>query len=303
MTLRVGVFCGGFSGERSVSLRSGKNVAEALRRRGYAVTEIDPAVVPPSQWTVDVAFLALHGPMGEDGGIQAVLQSMKIPFTGSPVSASVLGMNKILTKWILETNQIPTPRYYILSKDVCVPLNLPLPVIIKPINEGSSLGIEIADTPEQYHEISNRLVGTYGLCIVEELIEGVEITASVLDGRDGPTALPLLGLNPSNRFYDYDAKYTEGKTRFELPANVSTDLTLAAQHIAVRAHTIIGCRGASRTDMIIHPTRGPLVLEINTIPGMTDTSDLPAQARCAGIEFDDLVEQILTNALMPESMR
>lgn len=295
--ITVGVFCGGFSGERSISLRSGKNVAEALRRKGYNVVEIDPAVTPISQWKIDVAFLALHGPMGEDGGIQAVLDHLNIPYTGSGVSASVLGMNKILTKWVLEAHGIPTAEYQVISNDLPLDLRLNVPVVIKPISEGSSLGVEIVETVVHYEVAARRLISQFGVCLVEEFILGDEITASVIEIDTGPIALPILGLRPLNKFYDFEAKYTAGKTQFDLPAAIPAEATQAAMDIAVAAHTVLGCLGASRTDMIVHKTRGPVVLEINTIPGMTDTSDLPAQAQCAGIPFDDLVERLLRCAL------
>jgi D-alanine-D-alanine ligase len=297
VTHHVGVICGGFSGERAVSLRSGANVAAALIRKGYSVQIIDPAVDDFLNISMTVAFIVLHGAMGEDGATQAILEQRGIPYTGSGVTASVIGMNKLVSKWMFSLRQIPTAPYQVISPDIPQVLELPLPVIIKPINEGSSLGIEIADTEAEFQDAAHRLTQKYGVCLVEALVTGMEVTVGVIDGSNGPEALPILELRPHNRIYDYEAKYTDGKTDFILPATLSDTMTTRTQAIAIATHQALGCRGMSRTDMIIHPDQGPYVLEVNTIPGMTDLSDLPAQARAAGLSFDDLVERILQSAL------
>lgn len=298
---RVGVISGGFSGERAVSLRSGRNISDALQRLGHTVVEVDPAVDSLLNLDIDVAFIALHGPMGEDGTIQALLDHLKIPYTGSGVSASVIAMNKLVSKWTYQHHQIPTAPFQVISPGVSTALTLALPVIIKPVNEGSSLGIEICDHEAQFMEASQRLTQKYGVCLVEEMISGTEITVSVVEQGAEQVVLPILELRPTNRFYDYEAKYTEGKTTFVLPAELSEEMTEKAKALALTVHQALGCRGMSRTDMIVDAVRGPVVLETNTIPGMTDLSDLPAQARCAGISFDALVDGILASAIQRRS--
>ena len=295
--ISVGVICGGFSGERAVSLRSGRNISDALRRKGYDVKEIDPAVDNLLDMGIDVAFIALHGPIGEDGTIQALLDHIHIPYTGSGVTASVIGMNKLISKWAFVHHHIPTAAFQVISPDVPLELKLPLPVIVKPVSEGSSLGVEIVDALDQFESVARAATSKYGVCLVEEMIVGKEITVSVIEQSGTLVVLPILELRPKNRFYDYDAKYTDGKTEFVLPAELSDETTATAKALGLKVHQALGCRGMSRTDMIIDANKGPVVLEINTIPGMTDLSDLPAQARCAGLSFDDVVEGMLSSAL------
>lgn len=295
---RIGVIAGGFSGEREVSLRSGKNVLRALHNKGYNAVLIDPAETAIATSGIAVAFLALHGQFGEDGCIQAYLSQRNIPYTGSGVQASILGMNKLMSKQIMDEHGLPTAAYLCVSTATYSGQHpeLPFPVIIKPLAEGSSLGVTIVDRPDNYQEAIAPLLSKYGVCLVEEYISGRELTIGVLDHGDRREALPILELQPVNRFYDYDAKYTPGKTRFILPAPLPEDVTANLQAHAIRLHEVLGCAGASRTDMIFHPTRGAVLLEINTAPGMTDQSDLPAQAQAAGIDFDTLVELILQSA-------
>jgi len=295
--ITVGVICGGFSGERAVSLRSGRNIADALRRKGYDVKEIDPAVDSLLDMGIDVAFIALHGPIGEDGTIQALLDHLQIPYTGSGVTASVIGMNKLISKWAFVHHQIPTAAFQVISPDVPLELKLPLPVIVKPVSEGSSLGVEIVDSFDQFESVAKDATAKYGVCLVEEMVVGTEITVSVIEQSGALVVLPILELRPKNRFYDYEAKYTDGKTEFVLPAELSEEMTATAKALGLKVHQALGCRGMSRTDMIVDARKGPVVLEINTIPGMTDLSDLPAQARCAGLSFDDVVEGMLRSAL------
>ncbi len=287
---------GGFSGERAVSLRSGANISDALRRLGYQVIEIDPAIDDFLTLDMDAAFIALHGQLGEDGAIQSVLSLRGIPFVGSGVQASVIGMNKLVSKWVFSLHQIPTPAYQVITPDFSPVLTLPTPVIIKPILEGSSLGIEIVDDPAEFESVAKRITRHYGVCLVESMITGQEVTVGVIHQNGQPRALPVLELRSSNRIYDYEAKYTEGKTKFVLPAELSEAQTEAVQTLAVKTHNALGCHGMSRTDMIVNPKMGPYVLEVNTLPGMTDLSDLPAQAKCAGISFDSLVDTLLQSA-------
>jgi D-alanine-D-alanine ligase len=295
---QVGVIAGGFSGEREVSLRSGKNVLAALLRKGYNARLIDPATTDLSQAQIDVAFLVLHGQFGEDGCIQAYLSHLGIPYTGSRAEASILGMNKLMTKTIMRAQGLPTPDFQVITGPEFT-VQFPFPVVVKPIAEGSSLGVTIADTITDCTHAVHEILGKYGICLIEEYIAGRELTVGVLDHHGKRTPLPILELKPHNRFYDYDAKYTPGKTTFVLPAPLPDTIRETLQAHAIRLHEVLGCAGATRTDMLFHETRGAFLLEINTAPGMTDQSDLPAQAHEAGIGFDDLVEMILWSATTP----
>jgi D-alanine-D-alanine ligase len=296
---RIGVIAGGFSGEREVSLRSGNNVLAALLRKGYNATLVDPAQTDLSQAHIDVAFLVLHGTFGEDGCIQAYLSHLGIPYTGSGTDASILGMNKLMTKTIMKSHGLPTPDFRAITH-LSFEVPWAFPVIVKPLAEGSSLGVTIADTLDECRTSVAKILDKYGICLIEEYIEGRELTVGVLDHDNKRQALPILELKPDNRFYDYDAKYTPGKTTFILPAPLPDGVRDALQSYAIRLHEVLGCAGATRTDMLFHKERGAFLLEINTAPGMTDQSDLPAQAETAGIPFDDLVEIILCSANYPK---
>ncbi len=291
---KIGVLYGGFSNERAVSLRSGKNIHSALERLGYDARLIDPAETQDWLKGYDVAFIALHGKFGEDGTVQTLLEAAGIPYVGSGVSASVRCYNKYVCKWILKEKGIPTPPF-IMSRVALtqIPHGFMYPVITKPIEEGSSVGVTVSDNDEELWENTKALEAEFGNYILEPFFENnKEVTVGIIEDPMA-RALPILELRPKNRFYDYDAKYTPGKTEFVLPAELSKEETLKIQALAVKTHEIMGCRGFNRIDMIIDAKTGPYVIDINTIPGFTDTSDLPAQAKEAGINFDALVQIIL----------
>lgn len=284
--MRVAVLMGGKSGEREVSLRSGKNVSAALKRKGYQVVDIDPATADIPK-DIDIAYLVTHGRYGEDGCIQGLLEVMGIPYTGSGVLASALAMNKVAMKKIFAFHNIPTPAWG---------LDLVPPVIVKPANEGSSLGVTRVDKTTSLEKLSTIIKETqtqFGEILVEELIEGREITIGILDQE----ALPILELKPKSDFYDYESKYTPGGTEFLLPAPLSPEVTNTMQALALKAHKALGCEGLSRVDIMLDKDLNGYVIDVNTLPGMTDQSDLPAEAKAIGIEFDDLVERILLSAL------
>jgi D-alanine-D-alanine ligase len=251
-----------------------------------------------------VAFLALHGRYGEDGTIQGLLETMGIPYTGSGVLASALGMNKIATKKVVRGSGVLTPDYVEISSDESatavaarVEAELGLPVMLKPVEEGSSLGVSKCRDREGLEKAVEAGRHEFGAVFAERFVPGTEITVGVLQ-RDGrPVALPILELVPHNDFYDYEAKYTEGMTDFVLPARLAPDAYAEAERGAVAAFNAVGCRGYARVDMMVDQAGVPWFVEINTLPGMTDTSDLPAQARAAGISYEDLVEMILLTAV------
>ena len=288
---KIAVLCGGISAEREVSLRSGLNVEKAIRNLGYNVISIDPSTdeIPND---VDFAFLALHGSGGEDGAIQGLLEWKGIPYTGSGIHASAIAYNKITTKILLKYYGLPTAEFVELNtiRD-CDGIN-EFPKIIKPAMEGSSIGIQIIDNKNELITAYTELSQTFSSLFVEDYISGREITISLL----GDEVYPILELVPKNRFYDYEAKYTKGMTDFLLPAKFSRKKEIELKQLALDAYYIIGCKGAARVDMIVDQKENPYILELNTIPGMTDSSDLPAQAKAAGLSFEDLVQRIIDAA-------
>jgi len=306
-TKTIGVLMGGLSGEREVSLRSGENCLRALQAKGYRVVSID-AVRDVAQRLdeeqVEVAFLALHGRYGEDGTVQGLLEIMGIPYTGSGVLASALAMNKIAAKKVVQASGLATPPYCEIGLDespedasVRIEAQLGLPVMLKPVAEGSSLGVAKCGDPETLSASIEQGRAEYGAMFAERYVTGREITVGVLEREGGAQALPILELVPKNEFYDFEAKYTEGMTEFILPARLDAHAYAAAERLAVATFGAVGCRGYARVDIMVDAQGKPWFIEVNTLPGMTDTSDLPAQARAAGISYEDLVESILLTAV------
>ncbi len=311
---RVAVLCGGLSNEREVSLRSGNNCLAALKRLGYENAVLvdvgkDVSNVLQAQG-IEVAFMALHGRYGEDGAMQGLLELLGIPYTGSGVLSSALAMSKPLTKKLLAANDLPSaPTIVITERDrekideILAGIDW-LPVMIKPLNEGSSVGVlKITEKSEIKPRIVETL-DTYGGVLLEKYITGQEITIGVLeepaDKRNGKDiwALPILELRPKSKagFYDYEAKYTKGMTEFILPAELPVDVSKKCQETAVKTFKALNCSGYARVDMMVSADGAHYVLEVNTLPGMTDTSDLPAMAQEAGMGYDQLVERILMSA-------
>lgn len=306
-SLTIAVLLGGRSSEREVSLRSGKGVLGALERLGLQAVGVDPGPDPVSQLTevaADVVFNVLHGGPGENGAIQGILDNAGIPYTGSGVLASALAMNKEQTKRILRAVGLPTPDWlaFDAGQDAAqaaeqVAEELGLPAVVKPVDQGSSVGVAILDTADALAEHLASTLQNYSRAIVEKFVDGREVTVGILGY--GPTlrALPVLELVPRNRFYDYEAKYTKGLTDLLCPAPIGEEATRWCQEIALGVHRAIGCHGWSRVDMHLDSTGQVWVHEINSIPGMTETSDVPAEAAAAGMTYDELVAEILCSAL------
>ncbi|MGE4218409.1 MAG: D-alanine--D-alanine ligase [Alphaproteobacteria bacterium] len=300
MTKHVAVLMGGWSSEREVSLSSGANCAQALEDRGYRVTRIDvqrnlPDLVAALTPAPDVVFNALHGRYGEDGTIQGVLDILGIPYTHSGVLASALAMNKPQSKCLLVAAGLPCPEGRTIHIDVLKTGHpLPPPYVVKPVNEGSSVGVTIVQPGDNGPDMSNWRFGEEVL--VETYIPGREITVAVMDDR----ALGVTELRPHAGFYDYTAKYTDGKTTHLCPAPIPAEVAQAAMDHAVVAHRALGCRGVSRSDFRYDDsqdgTRGLFILEVNTQPGMTQLSLVPEQAAHAGIGFGELVSWMVENA-------
>ncbi len=311
---RIAVLYGGLSNEREVSLRSGANCHNALKRLGYLnaqLIDVDENLVEALKASkAELAFLCLHGRYGEDGTVQGLLELLKIPYTGSGILSSALAMNKPLTKRVLAAQGLPYPKSFILEKHELQELESYLekmpapPLMVKPLNEGSSVGVYKIDDAKDLRACVERTIREFEGVIVEEYINGQEITIGVLEDRNATQtdtkeaaliALPILELRPKSKagFYDYEAKYTKGMTEFVLPAELSANVTAKAQDLAKRTFRALHCSGYARVDMIVDKKGQPFILEVNTLPGMTDTSDLPAMAEVAGISYDQLVERIL----------
>lgn len=292
----IAVLCGGISQERDVSLRSGENVYNALKELGYKVEKRDPKYDAIDD-SIDIAFLALHGPEYEDGQIQQLCESKNIAYTGSGVLASQIGMSKLKTKQLCEQHQILIPRYRYETQALnhC-PDSFLFPLIVKPLFEGSSIDVFIIDTVEDLEKKTSYLVGKYNAYLCETFIAGQELTVSVVENPE-PLVLPILECVTKRRFYDYTAKYTEGLTDFILPAKLSEKATEKVRKETLKLFKASGCKGMARIDFRFNEIDGPCVLEINTIPGLTNLSDLPAQAKEYGWSFPYLIEIILKSAI------
>ncbi len=297
---RIGVLMGGVSAEREVSLKTGAAIARALRERGYQAMEIDAADNLPSLLVenhVEVAFVALHGRFGEDGAIQGMLEVMRIPYTGSGVLASALAMDKAKAKEIFEHHGIPTPAFRVLDPRRMESEARPweafgLPVVVKPINEGSTIGVAIVRKEEEFVEAVHQAAAYDRQVLLERYIPGKEVTVAVLNGE----GLPIIEIVPKGGFYDYRRKYTKGETEYLVPAPLKKVIYEQIQRLSAEAYRVLGCEGCARVDLRLDEIEGPYVLEVNTMPGMTETSLVPKAAQAAGMNFGDLVEKILDGA-------
>jgi D-alanine-D-alanine ligase len=301
-TKKIGVLMGGLSSEREISLRTGNAILTALKERGYQAVALDVGrsiAAKLSSAAIDVAFIALHGMLGEDGSIQGLLEIMGVPYTGSGVFASALAMNKVAAKKIFAYHNLPTPAFHAVcldeagcAEEALKRMALSYPVIIKPSEEGSTIGVTIVQRKEQLFS-AVRAAGRYGKEILaEEFISGREITVGIL----GDQALPIIEIIPRNGFYDFQAKYKKGETAYLFPEWLSAAQEQEIKALALGAFQALGCCGAARVDFMVNRDSRPFILEINTIPGMTETSLLPKAAARAGIAFADLVEKILWSA-------
>ncbi len=299
---RIGVLMGGWSSEREVSLLSGQQVLASLKRQGFHATGIDVTRQFADQIKkAKIAFVIMHGRPGEDGSIQGFLELQGLPFTGSGSTASAIGMDKAVTKMLFKQTGIPTPDFVLVGAEDEAATAVSqaekafgYPMVVKPRSEGSSVGIEMMPGKRGAVELVERVQRGFGDTIVEPFIKGMIATVGIL-GRE---TLPILELVPTRQqFYDYEAKYTRGETDFIIPARVDEKTAERVRELALKAHRLIGCRGFSRLDMIIKDGKNPYFLEINTLPGLTDVSDLPAEAQAAGISYDELIFRILADAL------
>lgn len=293
--MRIAILYGGWSPEREISLISGRNVYEALKRKGYDAILIDVKedfFDKIKEEKIDIAFNILHGTPGEDGIMQGVLEFLKIPYVGSGIEGAVLSMDKIASKKIFVASGIPTPDFIYPVDEKNIKIDK-FPVVVKPRYQGSSVGVSIVDSYKDL-KIAIEDAKKYGEYFIEEYIDGMIATCGIL----GDTPLPILELVPKRRrFYDYYAKYTEGETEFICPARLDDGTTKYIQDISLKVHKLLSLRHFSRVDLMIKNGKFPYVLEANSIPGMTPLSDLPKEAATFGIFYDDLVERILKFAL------
>ena len=295
----IGVLMGGLSAEREVSLKSGAAVAGALRARGYQVVEIDVDRDLPTALTregIDIAVNALHGRFGEDGCVQGVLELMGIPYTGSGVMASALAMNKIFAKQLFAVAGLAVARCVVVRRGESFNLAeapFSLPVVVKPSQEGSSVGITIVKSAEQLTPALEMAHRYDNEALVEEFIAGKEIQIGILEDE----AIGAIEIVPKHEFYNYEAKYTVGGAEHIIPPRLPENQLHEALKTGKKAHLALGCSGYSRVDLLVHENGLCYVLEVNTLPGMTATSLLPEIAQAAGIGFEELVERILTTAI------
>ncbi len=332
--MKIGVLMGGLSSEREVSLRSGRAVAGSLRRMGFDVVGIDlraekpeiigqdadPVPVTPQGLAdfllknrIDCVFIALHGGMGENGAIQGFLEVLGIPYTGSGIMASSLAMDKLISKRLFLSAGLMVPEYILLSpeegresslstgsevtagdakgmiREILEKIGLPL--VVKPVREGSSVGVSVVDRESDILKALKEGM-RYGACLVERYIEGKEVHVGIVKNR----AIGAVEVRPKERFYSYRAKYTQGMTDYIIPPDLPEGFLEKALQAGLTAHRSLGCRGATRVDLIVTSKGDVYVLEVNTIPGMTETSLLPKIAASSGLSFDDLVREILSEA-------
>lgn len=294
--LRVGVLSGGSSSERTISLRSGRAVLEALARSGIEVKRIDPRNsrrTPKFLSQIDLAFIALHGKGGEDGSIQTQLERCGIPYVGSDARGSRLAFDKVKAKKIFERERIPTPPWRTFHRSNLLGLrNFPPPFFVKPVANGSSIGVFLVEDFSRSAEKIMQALDRYPVLLAEKQIQGREFTVGIL----GPRPLPVIELRPKRKFYDYRAKYTRGMTEYLVPAPIPEAWRRRFQHLALRVHEVLGLRDFSRIDLVTDPEGEPFVLEANTIPGFTELSLLPKAAREAGISFEELCVRLVQMA-------
>jgi D-alanine-D-alanine ligase len=307
--MRVAVLKGGRSLERQVSLRSGARVQDALERLGHEAIPIDVGSDLVAQLTAhrpDVAFVALHGSDGEDGTVQELLEVVGIPHTGSGISACIRASDKVLAKHAMRDRGIPTPDFYAFNETALGALGaaqalpaiedrLEFPIVVKPARQGSALGIKFARSAA---DVPTALVAAFSYdrkVLLERYVEGRELAVSIVDEDAVPVVLPIVEAVPEQEdFYDFEARYEIGRTRFVCPAEIDDAVAARAGEIALETYGLLGCAGFARVDLMLENATSELfVLEVNPIPGLTETSLLPLAAEAAGISFDELVERVL----------
>lgn len=295
----VAVLMGGWSAEREISLKTGSAVLRALEKLGRECWAVDvdrQLANKLSEKKPDIAFIALHGKGGEDGAVQGLLEVLGIAYTGSGILSSSLAMNKKYSKWLFERHSIKTPPYILVSAEEVpavgqIPFGFPL--IVKPVSEGSTIGVSIVQQPEGLQDALLEAFKYGKEALVEKFIDGRELTVGIIGRR----ALPPLEIIPEKGFYDYQAKYQSSETRYRVPADIPDALADQLSSMALSAVSVLDCRGAARVDFRVDGDGVPYILEVNTIPGMTESSLLPKAAGSVGLSFEKLVEEIVIQAM------
>jgi D-alanine-D-alanine ligase len=293
--LKICVMLGGPSAEREVSLRSGAAAARALRSLGHEVFELDPK---PGEWSLpdrtDVVFLALHGSYGEDGIVQGELEKLGIPYTGCDSESSRIAFDKVVTKERCLARGIPTARYAVVADaNSPLPAGLKPPLVLKPVRQGSSVGLQFVNAASEWKEALSRSLPFDGEVLIEERVIGRETTVGILDGQ----ALPVVEVRPKQGAYDYKNKYTSGATEYFCPAEFDQETTRRIQEAGLGAFNVVGARDYGRVDVMVAGVGDPVVLEVNTLPGLTETSLLPKAAAAAGMSYEQLCQTMIDLAL------
>jgi D-alanine-D-alanine ligase len=297
---KIGVLMGGYSSEREISLKSGQAVYQALKDQGFDVISIDivekdlgDILQQISNVEIDVAFIALHGILGEDGQIQGILESLNIPYTGSSVEASRLALNKVETYNLLRKNKLPILPSVILTQENFIFENIKSlgqgPWVVKPASGGSSIGIVLVESVEKFDVAIQEAFKGDSQVIIEPYLKAREFTVGILED----TPLAAIEICPENLFFDFQAKYEKGKTKYVVPANLPQDISRYLQELALDVHRLIGCVDFSRVDFLLDENMNPYILELNTIPGFTETSLLPMAAEHNGINFKQLCRKLV----------
>ncbi len=303
--LKIMVVCGGISSERDVSLRSGQAVFNALCKHGFSNVELFDLREDNAQQIIkkrpDIAYLALHGIGGEDGSVQGMLELAGIPYTGPGVACSAVCMNKILTKNMLYAASIPTPAFLNITYADQTSVHelaqrffekVGLPMVLKSPSQGSSIGVIIVHEESEIEPAISEILKLDNQIMAEEFVDGIEITVPII-GNDEPVALPEIEITSECEFYNYEAKYTSGMCHHIIPARIDEDVRSKVREISIATYRALNCRGISRIDMIINKENEPMVIEVNTLPGMTEMSLVPDSAKAAGISFGELNAKIL----------
>ncbi|BDG76660.1 D-alanine--D-alanine ligase [Wolbachia endosymbiont of Culex quinquefasciatus JHB] len=306
MVPNIAILSGGFSCEREISLMSGKAVKKALDSLSYNAIEIDVdsnIAQKLKKTNPALAFIALHGPYGEDGCIQGLLEILGIKYTHSEVMASAVAMNKVMSKHIFHSLNIDTPRGYVISREDVLKNNIKVdyPYVLKPINEGSSIGVHMIFSHEDYLELKNNSSTIMEKMIIEEYIPGIELHTAVLLNE----AIGTMEIRPKNKFYDYEAKYTDGFAEHIFPAEIPNNIYRITLEHALKVHQFLGCKTVSRSDFRYNPQNNTLkMLEVNTHPGFTELSLVPEIAKLTrGIDFNELVKIIVEDSLHHRNIR
>ncbi len=297
--MKIAILYGGESPEREVSLKSGKCVYYALRKK-YDVKLFDPSkknfINKFLKFNPDIVFIALHGGIGENGAIQGFCETLKIPYTGSGILSSALCLNKIICKEILSYHKIPTPPFVVIEKNKPIKMKFKFPVVVKPANLGSTIGVKIVYNKEQMFSAIKEAFSIDEEVFIEKYIDGKEVTVGII-GNEEIEVLPIIEIRTRRGFYDYKAKYTPGESFHIIPPELPKNLIKKVENIAIKTYKVLKCSGFARMEIIIDKKNRPFVLDVNTIPGLTKVSLLPDAAKFKGISFSQLCEIILNLGL------